>query len=213
MLAPLLLEDVTLRSAIATDVDWGAPLLFAAGPALFSYVFASAPQDAVGILQQAFAYPNHAFSYEYAQVVEVADQPAGLMIGYSGKVKRQVDDKVHMVMARILPLTKLPSILINVADLTRIKQDVVPEDYYLLSISIAPEFRNRGLGTALLGDMEMQAQEEGRRSICLDVSYKNTAARALFERLGYQVVCSKTSDRFQQMTRAGGLHRMAKVLR
>ena len=212
MPAPLLLENITLRPAIATDVEWGAPLLFAAGPALFSYVFASPPEIAAGILQRAFAYPNHAFSYEYTQVVEVADQPAGLMIGYTGKVKRQVDDRIHRVMARILPLTKLPQILVNVADLTRIKQDVAFDAYYILSLSIAPDFRQRGLGTALLGEIEMQAQEEGCRSICLDVTYKNTAARALFERLGYQITCSKTSDRFQQMTRAGGLHRMEKIL-
>jgi ribosomal protein S18 acetylase RimI-like enzyme len=212
MPAPLLLENVTLRPAIATDVDWAAPLVFAAGPALFSYVFATAPAQATDILKQAFAYPNHAFSYEYAQVVEVADQPAGLVIGYAGQLKRQVDDKVHQVMARILPLTNLPRILVNVADLTRIKQDVAPEDYYILSLSIAPEFRNQGLGTALLGEMEVQAQEAGCRSLCLDVSYKNVAARALFQRLGYQVTCSKTSDRFQQITRAGGLHRMEKRL-
>jgi ribosomal protein S18 acetylase RimI-like enzyme len=212
MSAPLLLENVTLRPAIAADVDWGAPLVFASGPALFSYVFAAVPEQAAEILAQAFAYPNHAFSYEYAQVVEVADEPAGLVIGYPGQVKRQVDDKVHMVMAKILPLTKLPRILINVADLTRIKQDVAPEDYYLLSISIAPEFRNLGLGTALLGEIELQAQETGCRSLCLDVTYKNTAAQALFARLGYRVTCSKTSDRFDQMTRAGGLHRMEKRL-
>ncbi|NJR50802.1 MAG: GNAT family N-acetyltransferase [Leptolyngbyaceae cyanobacterium CSU_1_3] len=114
------------------------------------------------------------------------------------------------MMAKILPLKKLPNILMNVADLTRIKQDVAMDDYYILSLSIAPEWQNHGLGTALIQDSEIEAQELGCRSICLDVSYSNTRARALFERLGYRVAASRTSDRFHAVTQAGGLHRMEK---
>ncbi|MGC8711449.1 MAG: hypothetical protein ACP5RH_03570, partial [Leptodesmis sp.] len=132
-------QQFTLRQAIANDVTWAAPLLFSSGPALFSYIFASPPDQAQEILSQAFRQPDHAFSYEYTQVVEVEGQPAGLMVGYSGALKRQVDEKVHFVMARILPLMKLPKILVNVADLSQIKQDVRMQDYYVLSLGILPE--------------------------------------------------------------------------
>ncbi len=115
-------------------------------------------------------------------------------------------------MARILPLRKLPKILVNLADLTRIKQDVDPKDYYILGLSILPEFRGMGLGTYLLQQTEIQSRSYDCRAICLDVTYTNTSAKALFERMGYQVVCSKSTLRFEQVTRAGGIHRMMKNL-
>lgn len=205
-------QNVTLRPAIAADADWAAPLLFAAGPALFSYIFASPSDQAQDILHQAFSFPSHAFSYDHTQVVEVNQQAAGLMISYPGTIKRQADEKVHGVMARILPLRKLPKILVNLADLTRIKQDVALEDYYILGLSVLPEYRNQGLGSYLLTQADAQAVASKCRSMCLDITYTNTRARVLFERSGYQIICSKTTSRFEQMTRAGGLHRMMKPL-
>jgi ribosomal protein S18 acetylase RimI-like enzyme len=210
MQSQILVHDLTLRPATTADVDWGASIIFASGPALFSYVFASPPEDARETLRKAFAYPQHAFSYEHAQVVELAGQPAGIVLGYSGKVKKHSEEKVQAVMARLLPLRKLPRILVNLADLSRIKQDVALQDYFILSLSVLPEFRNRGIGTYLLNYVDMQAKSAACRAICLDVVAINTRAKTLFERNGYRVTCSKTSDRFEQMTRAGALHRMVK---
>jgi ribosomal protein S18 acetylase RimI-like enzyme len=210
MLSQPSLQSFTLRQAIADDVTWAGPLLFSCGPALFSYIFASPSDQAQEILCQAFIQPNHAFSYDCTQVIEMDGQPAGLMVAYSGKIKRQVDERVHFVMARIMPLTKLPRILINVADLSRIKQDVSLQDYYLLSLGILPEFRNQGLGSYLLEQAEIQAKRASCRAICLDVTFNNRTAQSLFKGKGYQIVLSKTTDRFEQMTRAGGLHRMVK---
>lgn len=212
MTAPISVDNATVRAAIATDAGWAAPLMFAAGPALFSYVFASPPDQAEEILYQAFQYPQHAFSYDHAQVVEIDDQPVGLIVSYSGEVKRQAEEKVHAVMARILPLRKLPRILVNLADLSRIKQDVELDAYYVLGISIDPDFQNHGLGTALLEQVEAEARDQNCRSICLDVTYSNTRAKELFDRMGYRITCSKTSHRFEQFTRAGGIHRMSKLL-
>lgn len=205
-------HPVTLRPAIAEDVDWAVPLLFATGPALFSYVFASPPEQAIEILQKAFPRPQHAFSYEHTQVVEVQSQPAGLMVSYPGTLKRQAEEKMQQVMATIMPLRKLPKILVNLADLTRIKQDVAAQEYYILGLSISPEFRNQGLGTYLLQEAELESAAYDCPTLSLDVTYTNTAAKALFERRGYRVTCSKTTARFEQITRAGGIHRMSKSL-
>jgi ribosomal protein S18 acetylase RimI-like enzyme len=205
-------ERLTLRPAHADDSDWAADLLFAAGPSLFSYAFALKPESAQQALRQAFPYPGHAFSYEYTQVLEVDDQPAGLILAYAGQQKRQAEQQVRPVMAQILPLARVPRILANLADLGRIKQEVAAEHYYVVSLGILPQWRNRGLGTALLRDAELSAQDLGAQAICLDVAYTNTQAQRLFIRLGYHTTCSKTSNRFEQMTDAGGLHRMEKGL-
>jgi len=205
-------QNLTLRRAIAPDADWAVPQLFAAGPALFSYIFASPPAQAQQVLHQAFVLPQHAFSYEHTCIVEAEGQPAGLIIGYPGDLKKQADERVHLVMARIMPLRKLPTILLNVADFSRIKQDVTPDEYYILSLSVLPEFRQQGVGSHLLAWAETQALHSNCASICADVTYTNLSAKQLFERQGYEIVCSKTTDRFEQMTRAGGLHRFSKPI-
>ncbi|MDX2240129.1 MAG: GNAT family N-acetyltransferase [Leptolyngbyaceae cyanobacterium bins.302] len=205
-------QSLTLRRAIAEDAEWAVPQLFAAGPALFSYIFAASPTEAQHVLYQAFGMPQHAFSYEHTHIVEVDGAAAGLVISYPGSVKKQADEKVHFVMARITPLRRLPKILVNVADFSRIKQDVALEDYYVLGLSVAPEFRNRGIGSHLLAWAEAQAQAQNCLRICADVTYVNVLMKQLLERRGYQIECSKTTDRFEQMTRSGGIHRLVKLL-
>ncbi|HEY9656644.1 MAG TPA: GNAT family N-acetyltransferase, partial [Crinalium sp.] len=82
----------------------------------------------------------------------------------------------------------------------------------ILGLSVIPELRNQGLGTYLLQQAERQAQTHRCQAMALDVTYTNTAARQLFERLDYRVTCSKSTHRFDQLTRSGGLHRLVKTL-
>lgn len=212
MVYELSMQNLSLRQAIVNDADWAAPLLFSTGPALFSYIFASPTDQAEEILYQAFILPEHAFSYEHALVAEVNQKPVGLMIGYSGELKRRVDEKVHFAMARLIPLRKLPKILVNVADFSRIKQDVTIEDYYILGIGVLPEFHNQGLESYFLKYAEKQAYLAHCQTVCTDVTYANADAKHLLEQHGYETVCSKTTHRFEQMTRSGGIHRMTKFL-
>ncbi len=205
-------DRLTIRPAEERDVIWGADLMFSAGSGLFNYVFASTPEKSLDILRQAFKEPGHAFSYEFAQIVEVDDGVAGIVLSYPGHVKRRAEENIQGIMAKILPLQRVPRILVNLADLSRIKQDVKAEMYFILSLCIAPEYRDRGLGTALLNDTELTAKESGCSSMALDIAYTNTRARRLFDRQGYHITCSKTSQRFGSMTEAGGLHRMEKPL-
>ncbi|MBE9028372.1 GNAT family N-acetyltransferase [filamentous cyanobacterium LEGE 11480] len=205
-------ERLSIREAESTDVDWATELIFAAGPGLFSYIFALKPEKAKAALHQAFVVPSHALSYEYTQIIEVDEQPAGLVLGYPGSVKKQAEARMQAVMANILPLKRVPRILVNLADMTRIKQDVAADSYYILSLSITPELRHKGLGTALLNDTEALAQEQNCRNVSLDVTYNNLQGKRWLSQLGYHISCSKTSHRFEQMTDAGGLHRMERSL-
>lgn len=212
MVLKLSIQHFNLRRAIVEDADWAVSLLFSAGPALFSYIFASPFEQAQEILYQAFVLPEHAFSYEHALVIEINQQAAGLMIGYPGDLKRRVDEKVHLAMTRLIPLRKLPKILVNVADFSRIKQDVASNDYYILGIGVLPEFHHCEVESYLLEYAEKQAYTSNCQTVCTDVTYTNERVKSLLEHHGYRAMCSKTTHRFDQMTRSGGIHRMVKFL-
>ena len=56
---------------------------------------------------------------------------------------------------------------------------------YLLNIAIAPQFQCRGIGTGLIFDLLQRAAEQSL-PVRLQVLKVNRAARALYERLGFQ---------------------------
>lgn len=55
-----------------------------------------------------------------------------------------------------------------------------------IGLSVLPEWRGRGVGTALMDAAEAWAREHGAARMILDLAASNTGALRLYERLGYQ---------------------------
>ena len=56
----------------------------------------------------------------------------------------------------------------------------------ILSIGVVKRFRRRGVGTYLMSQALRMLKEDGARRIVLQVSVKNSAARRLYEKLGFK---------------------------
>jgi aminoglycoside 6'-N-acetyltransferase len=56
-----------------------------------------------------------------------------------------------------------------------------------LALAVLPEWRGRGLGTALLAAAEDWARTQGAERMILDLDVHNEGARRLYERVGYEV--------------------------
>ena len=82
----------------------------------------------------------------------------------------------------------------NDAGFTALRRE--PKDIQLFNIMIAPEFQNRGLGTAVLHDLLAGAQAR-RVPVRLQVMKVNPARR-LYERLGF-VVSEETPTHFRMV--------------
>jgi ribosomal protein S18 acetylase RimI-like enzyme len=59
-----------------------------------------------------------------------------------------------------------------------------PSDIRIMDIALAPAFRGRGIGTALLRGLMAEAQQSGR-TLSIHVEMNNPA-RTLYERLGFR---------------------------
>jgi ribosomal protein S18 acetylase RimI-like enzyme len=84
------------------------------------------------------------------------------------------------------------------------------ESVELISMWVAPSARGRGVGDALVREVEQWARESGARVLRLDVAEDNAAAQALYERRGF-VLTGELGDLM-----ADGVRRervMAKALR
>jgi GNAT superfamily N-acetyltransferase len=102
------------------------------------------------------------------------------------------------VMNRLIPgLKSFPTTLILLAEIDEIFAGMLVSfqgfsTFYaerlinIHDIMVLPEFRNRGIGTALLEDIEKIARREGFCKLTLEVQEHNTAAARLYRRFGFE---------------------------
>jgi [ribosomal protein S18]-alanine N-acetyltransferase len=64
---------------------------------------------------------------------------------------------------------------------------IIFDELHINTLAVAPEFRRRGLATALLQAVMAEAETEGAMKATLEVRASNTAALALYERLGFRI--------------------------
>ena len=68
---------------------------------------------------------------------------------------------------------------------------VVFEELHINTLAVAPDERRKGLATLLLQRVLAEALKEGARKATLEVRASNTAALALYERLGFRVTSTR----------------------
>ncbi|MBR1658747.1 MAG: ribosomal protein S18-alanine N-acetyltransferase [Oscillospiraceae bacterium] len=61
----------------------------------------------------------------------------------------------------------------------------VLDEGYISNVAVAPAYRRRGVGDALLGALEARAREKSLAFLTLEVRESNVPARALYAKHGY----------------------------
>ena len=64
---------------------------------------------------------------------------------------------------------------------------LVFDEIHINNLAILPEYRNRGMGTAILHRVLAEAKRLGARRATLEVRASNAGAKKLYERLGFYV--------------------------
>src|ERR1700687_4797554 len=71
-------------------------------------------------------------------------------------------------------------------------QQKIGRDIYLVRLTVDPGLRRRGVGRILLGAVLAEAGQRGVGRVYLRVRAANSAARALYEYLGFQAIKQHT---------------------
>jgi ribosomal protein S18 acetylase RimI-like enzyme len=77
--------------------------------------------------------------------------------------------------------------------LSLLDQSTGRRELYVADVAVAPQFRRRGVGQALMRHAEEMARAWDKRALVLDVSTGNEAACRLYEQLGYEVQRTRRS--------------------
>lgn len=76
----------------------------------------------------------------------------------------------------------------------------IDDDTPSLSISVRPDYRGRGVGTALMGAMIERLREDGFRYASLSVQKRNVAAVQLYRKLGFETVRENGEEYIMSIT-------------
>lgn len=169
-----------------------APLIYSSGPAAFDYVFLGQGLD---FLAATSASTGNSFAHDAHWVMrESAGGPAQACI--SLYTREQHDARQNANVAAIVRWGRWRSPIMLVRGL-RVEKLIPPPPHHSLHIAqlgVAPERRSQGLGAQLLAFAEAQARTQGLGQISLDVADSNPRARALYERLGFRLQHSYSSQ-------------------
>ena len=175
-------DSIQLRPA---QPDYDEGIVFArymdqAADGLFRFMLG---QHVEPIIASAFHEPEHSLSYEYVTFAELGGELVGMSSAYTGSQLRRFSDKpLERAAGRNAFRLMCTSLLLR--PMFRILDSVADDDFYLQGIAVEPSMRSKGVGSALLADVEQRANRSGSSRLCLDVANKNIGAQALYARRG-----------------------------
>ncbi len=186
-------ENILVRAATPGDADGAAPLIHAAGPALYERAFGPTREEATRFFQTLFALPDSLFSFQNGVVAVQDGQIVGLALSIPASlyhrgldVPRQLLRRGPRFLLRLLP---------TAFDLRHSTQAPPADAYYLGILAVVSHLRGQGIGTALLAEVHARAAQAGCRSICLHAERDNDGARRFYERCGYRVTHDRPTPR------------------
>ncbi len=116
------------------------------------------------------------YSWRFAVVAECDGEPVGAVVGYDGARLKELREGTFAVLRRL------------VGRVPNIEDETEAGEYYLDSVAVLPEFRGRGIGSALVEAFCERAFIEGAERVGLIVEEENTKAERVYQSLGFERV-------------------------
>ena len=129
------------------------------------------------------------YSWRNATIALYDGVPAGLMVAYDGARYRRMRDITFPMIRRYVG-----------DDYHQMDDEAGSGEYYLDSLAVLPEYRCKGIASALIREMLKQRREAGIPLATIAVDLENSTAYRLYTRHGFKpdghiTVFSTTYDR------------------
>lgn len=113
------------------------------------------------------------FSYRNVHVAEIDGAVAGMMLAYRLPDEDGSED-----------LDSLPEFIRPLVEL----EQCVSGSFYINMLATFPEYRNQGVGSTLMGQVDRLAIKANCHKSSIEVFDQNVAALRLYQRLGYSII-------------------------
>jgi ribosomal protein S18 acetylase RimI-like enzyme len=169
----------------ATPADPADALLYASAQPYYD-AYAGSPERARGLLAYVYTRRGHAASFEVCSVVELEGDVAGVIAWFPVAEGDERARRFVALTAPRVPPWRWPALLRHLRAAGHVSPHPPPRTLYVDALAVAPEFRRRGVASALLAGAEDAAKAGGFDGVALDTGLHNDAARSLYEGAGYR---------------------------
>jgi ribosomal protein S18 acetylase RimI-like enzyme len=179
-------ERLRVRPARDEDAAEAAPLLYLTSPGGFM-LFGGGRRGGIRLIESAFRTPGTDNSREVVVLAELDERVVGAMALFPAAEGPERRGRFLRVALKRRPPWRWPRI-VRVAREGASRAPIPPDDsLYIDALATAEDARRRGVARRLLEEAERMAREHGFGSLALDTTRGNEAARALYERFGFEI--------------------------
>lgn len=179
--------SITFRACTSGDVEKAVPLIFNSGPDAYRYVFSESTENqALEFLTETFIKPGSEFGYQQHVAVLLNEE----MVGIGGV--RYAEQNSALLLYALRAIFSFYSVIVGLKvslrghAIEKVIKPPQPKMGYLYHLSIDPAFQGKGLGSALIEYLISEVKREGFNRVGLDVSIRNTQAKTLYTRYGFE---------------------------
>jgi ribosomal protein S18 acetylase RimI-like enzyme len=175
--------DLAVRPA--TPGDPVVELLYESARPYYD-VYAGGEARARALLAAVYPRRGHAASFEVCRVALLDGRVVGVLAGFPvAEGDRRARRFVALTAPRVRPW-RWPALLRHLSAAGTVSPHPPAGTYYVDALAVDPAWRRRGIARALLEDAEREAAAAGLSGVSLDTGLANAAARALYERAGFE---------------------------
>jgi ribosomal protein S18 acetylase RimI-like enzyme len=200
--------ELTFRSAKPADVDHAVPLVHSSDVKSLDYILNQGNKTALDFLRFAFLQGGGLFGHQNLVVAETQGRVVAAVAFNGGSELQGLGIAMGKQILRFYGLRASLPVFKRSLIMRKLSPPMGEDTEYASSLGVAPDFRGRGIGSALLNRHKEVARAKGRRVYALDVSVDNHRAQELYERLGFQVTRENRLNGFMGCTTVPDTRRM-----
>lgn len=141
--------------------------------------------DAREVIETFFKQPKNVLSYQYADVAEDNDRIAGLVLSFPWDFVPRLNKPIIEELPEMYKSSR-KDFEEKVIPMIKTKE-ANPDEYYVDSVAVYPEYRGRGIAGGLLNVAKIKSSTYGFDKMSLIVKPENVKAIALYKDNGYVV--------------------------
>jgi len=195
-----------IRAAQTNDASFAGSMITLSLHELAGHLFQQNTDIIEAMIAKLFARNAGRFGYKYASVAEFENEPVGLLVAYRGDEVNRLNLETIPHLISVLGFAKAIGFIYRGVTLPG-GVESEDDEFFLSNLGILPSMQGRSFGSQLLTYAEELARKNNLKKCSLIVSWHNTKAKRLYERIGYQVV-----EAVQDNETDLGYYRMVKVL-
>lgn len=180
--------DIQIEPASANEAALAAKLTFMAYHR-FSYdIFGPIGEAAAHeYFRRLWIHGSNRFGHCHSHIARLDGEPVGLMTSYPS---RQIKKLVGPTVRQLVHIGKgafLFHFITNLSNFYYFASDLetLPDEYYVATLSVLPEYRNMGIGAELLHHARALTRELELRRCTLHVNAENEGGIRFYERNGF----------------------------